>query len=63
MKKKQKIFFYHNNVKVEVKPKLLETTYRFKLNDREIFQIIVPVNDSEIARKTVCKEIDKLGLN
>ncbi len=63
MKKKQKIFFYYRNVKIEVKPKLLETLYVFKLDKRDIFEIILPINDCTLARKEVCNQIDKLSLN
>ncbi len=60
---KQKIFFYHKNLKIEVKSKSLETLYIFKPNNKEIIQLLIPFHDSEIARKTVCKQIDKLSLN
>lgn len=63
MKKKQEIFFVYKDIKVKVRPSLSETTYSFKLDKRDIFNIILPINDSESARKVVQKEIDKLSLN
>ncbi len=60
---KQKIFFYHKNIRIEVKSKSLETLYIFKPNNKEIIQLVLPLHDSEIARKTICLQIDKLSLN
>jgi len=61
--KKVNVFFVYKGVKIKVKSNLFETTYSFKLDKRDIFNIILPINDSEKARKVVQKEIDKLGLN
>ena len=60
---KQKIFYYFNGLKIEVKPLLTETKYRFKPNDREIIELILPLNDSEVARNTVNQYIERLSLN
>lgn len=61
--KRQKIFYYYNGVKVDVKPKLLETDYKFKLGERDLFVLTVPLNDSDNARKVVNNYIDRLELN
>lgn len=61
--KRQKIFYYFKGVKVEVKPCLEVTKFLFKLDKRDVFIVMLPLEDSEIAREVVNQYINRLSLN
>ncbi len=61
--KHQKIFYYHRDTKIVVKPKSDKTVYEFKLGERDIFIIEVPLNDHHETRKIVNNYLERLSLH
>lgn len=60
---KQQIFYYYRNTKIQVKPELTKTVYSFKLGERDVFFVEVPLNDHYETRQVVNSYIDRLSLN